>query len=222
MSIPSTRRPSEPTPVSQFPPGRDAVELVRTQLEAIDAWNAEARSASAAVVSASLSREMRLDVSRRMDARRREQVALLARAAAQLEASGQLLSGRARVRAVLAHRNAWLRDAVSARLTALGVVVTGAFEDGADAAGTVVVEQPDLLLVEDRLPTLSGLELVQRARLYCPGTLIGVQVADGSSIASLTEAGARAVFTRRIPPQDIAEQLVACLVGGAEATVALR
>ena len=206
----------------RLPEGRDSLDLVQMQLDAIDAWNRQARVASAAEVSGNLSREMRLDLNRRMDARRREQAALVARAAAQLEASGQVLSGKARVRAVIAHRNSWLRDAVAAQLTTLGVVVTGAFEDGADAAGTVVVEQPDLLLVEDLLPTLSGLELVQRARLYCPGTVIGAQVSDGTGIGPLTEAGARAVFTRRIPPQDIAEQLVACLVGGSSATVALR
>jgi DNA-binding NarL/FixJ family response regulator len=114
---------------------------------------------------------------------------------------------------VLAHRNAWLRDKVAARLEELGVAIVGVYDDGADAAGTVVVEQPDLLLVEDRLPTLSGIQLTRRARDFAPHTVVGAQVLDGAHIPALVDAGAHAVFTRRIPPVEIADQLMGCLSG---------
>ena len=157
--------------------------------------------------------DAQLDLTRRMEARRREQHALLARADEQLRRSGQALGSRPGLRAVLAHRNGWLRTKVAARLEEHGVTVVGVFDDGADAAGTLVAEQPDLLLVEDRLPTLSGIQVVRRAREFAPQTVVGVQVLDSGEIPVLVSAGAQAVFTRRIPPVDIADQLVGCLSG---------
>lgn len=195
-------------------PGRSQLELMTAQLEAIDAWHRARRASEVAAESVALTREMRLDLSRRMDASRREQQALLARADQQLRDSGELLSGRAPTRAVLAHRNAWLRDAVAARLEGRGINVVGVFDDGAEAAGTVVVEQPDLLLVEDRLPTLSGLELVQRVREFAPEAVVGALCLDAGGITAFIDAGAQAVFTRRVPPVEIADQLVRCLIAG--------
>lgn len=195
----------------QAPPGRPHLELLTAQLQALDAWH---RAGSSAAESTALTREMRLDLNRRMEARRREQQALLVRASAQLEVSGNVLSGRARTRAVLAHRNVWLRDAVAARLTACGVQIVGAFEDGADTSGTVVVEQPELVLVEDRLPTLSGLEVVRRVREFSPDAVVGAQVLDAAGVAAFVDAGAHAVFTRRVPPAEMADSLLQCLVSG--------
>jgi CheY-like chemotaxis protein len=202
--------------------GRNELDLMTSQLAAIDAWHRARRASEAAAASAALTREMRLDASRRAEARRREEQALLARAEVELRRSGEGSGGRVQVRAVLAHRNAWLRNTVARRLEQLGVAVVGVFEDGADVAGTVVVEQPDLVLVEDRLPTLSGLEVVQRVRTFSPGSVIGVQVLDGDAVQPVVEAGAQAVFTRRIPPVEIAEQLVACLRHRDAPAVALR
>ncbi len=156
-----------------------------------------------------------------MEARRREQQALLARADQHLRESGQVLSGRAPTRAVLAHRNAWLRDAVAARLTAEGVEVVGVFEDGADAAGTVVIEQPDLLLVEDRLPTLTGLEVVRRVRGFAPLTVVGAQVLDSAGVQALVDAGAQAVFTRRVPPAGHRRPAAGLRAHGARSTVTI-
>jgi CheY-like chemotaxis protein len=201
---------------------RTQLDLMTAQLAAIDAWHRARRASEAAAESIALTREMRLDASRRMEARRREQQALLARAEEQLRTSGGVLADRVRTRAVLAHRNAWLRDIVAKRLHEHGVAVVGVFEDGAEAAGTVVAEQPDLVLVEDRLPTLSGLEVVRRVRAFSPRTVVGAQVMDAGAVQLLVDAGAQAVFTRRIPPLDIADQLVACLQEGTEQPVALR
>lgn len=199
--------------------GRTQLELLKAQLAAVDAWNVARRAAEAEAAPGTLSREMRLDLSRRTEARRREHAALVARAEQHLRESGGALSDAARRRAVLAHRNAWLRDNVATRLQDLGVDVVGAFEDGADAAGTVVVEQPDLVLVEDRLPTVSGLELVQRIRAFSPSTVIGVQCLDEGAVPTFVRAGAAPVFTRRVPPAAIAEHLAGRLAGDAPVLV---
>jgi CheY-like chemotaxis protein len=190
---------------------------MRAQLDAIDAWHRARRVAESAAQSSMNTRENRLDLNRRLEARRREQEALLERAAAQLRASGGVLAGRLRPRAVVAHRNPWLRDTVASRLRDEDVDVVGLFDDGADCAGTLVVEQPDLLLVEDRLPTLTGVEVVQRARQFSAQTVVGAQVLDAGSVAALFDAGAKAVFTRRVPPAEMVDQLLACLDGGRQA-----
>ena len=197
------------------PRGQSHVDLMRSQIDAIDAWHRARRAAEVAAQAALNTRESRLDLHRRMEARRREQQALLARAAEQLRTTGGVLSGRAKPRAVLAHRNPWLRDTVANRLREEGIEVVGLFDDGADCAGTLVVEQPDLLLVEDRLPTLTGVEVVLRARQFAPRTVVGAQAQDAGSVAELFDAGAQAVFTRRVPPADMVDQLLACLDGAA-------
>lgn len=202
--------PSGSVPV---PRGQSHVDLMKSQIDAIDAWHRARRCAEAAARSTVSTRESRLDLNRRLEARRREQQALLARAAAQLESSGGLLAGRLRPRAVLAHRNPWLRDTVAERLRDSGVEVVGLFDDGADCAGTLVVEQPDLLLIEDRLPTLTGVEVVHRARQFAPRTVVGAQALDAGSVAALFDAGAQAVFTRRVAPVEMVDQLLSCLDG---------
>lgn len=199
-----------------LPASRTPLDLMTAQIAAIEAWNAARRASECATQAGGLTREMRLDLSRSGEARRREQEALVARADAQLRESGGLLGGGPGLRAVLAHRNAWLRDRVAQRLEERGVAVVGSFADGAEAAGTIVVEQPDLVLVEDRLPTLSGVEVVRRVRTFAPEAVVGAQCLDGDGVRPLVEAGAQAVFTRRIPPLDIADQLVECLGAGAE------
>lgn len=197
-------------------PGRSQLELMTAQLEAIDAWNRAQHDDDQAVDGVVLTREMRLDLARRTQARRREQEAVHARADLQLRESGGVLRDRARTRAVLAHRHAWLRDTVAERLEEQGIAVVGVFEDGADAAGTVVVEQPDLVLVEDRLPTLSGIEVISRVRTFAPEAVVGAQCLDDDGIRVLSDAGAQAVFTRRVPPLEIADLLLRCLAGTRE------
>lgn len=193
---------------------RSLAEIVEAQLTAIEAWHRARRASETAAESIELTREMRLDLSRRMQARRREQDAVIARAEEHLRDSAQVLGAREGVRAVIAHRNAWLRDKVATRLTERGVIVVGTFEDGADVSGAMVVEQAELLLVEDRLPTLPGVDVVRRVRAFSPLTVVGAQVLDSGSVPVFTDAGAQAVFTRRVPPVDIADQLIDCLAGG--------
>ena len=200
--------------------GRSQLDLLKAQVQAIDAWNRSNRLSRDVAEVVGLTREMRLDLSHRMEARRREQAALVARVDAQLRTSGQLLAARRPLRAVLAHRNEWLSGKVSGRLEERGVVVVGLFGDGADAAGTIVAEQPDLVFLEDRLPSLAGSDLVRRVRDFSPLSVIGAQVEDSRGIAPLVDVGAHAVFTRRIPPAEMADQLLACF-NGEQRTIAV-
>jgi CheY-like chemotaxis protein len=176
----------------------------------VDAWHDFMRHTPAIVPGQS--REARLDEARRRDVAERERDALHAWAAAGLHTTSAL--GRGAVpRAVIAHRNEWLRDKIGAALRQHEVDVVALVEDGAEASAAVVLEQPDLVFVEDLLPTLSGLEVISRVRLFAPNALIGAHALGPSGMSPLLDAGAQATFSRRIPPAEIAAELVACLHG---------
>src|SRR4051794_23152093 len=172
------------------------------------AWNAALRRhlEDERRTAVSATREMRLDARRRGEALRRTQQALQSRADHSVRESVALLHARP-ARAMLVHRNEWMRTKLSLALQAQGVHVVAAFDDGADGLGGAIAEQPDLLVVEDRLPSLPGLELVRQAGQYAPRALVAAQVEDERGVATMLEAGARAVFSRRVPPALLAEQV---------------
>lgn len=190
---------------------RTDLELLHDQLDAIEAWHRARRRSEQAEAAVVHSREMRLDLRQCMAARRRTQVAMLARAAAQLRDGRQLLQGRTPPRAVLVHRNGWLRGKVAAGLDAAGIEVVAELDSGPDAVGVLVVEQPDVLLVEAALPLMTGAQVLAAALEYAPRTLVGAQVGDSGQSAELLAAGARVTFSRRLPPADIARELAAIL-----------
>jgi DNA-binding NarL/FixJ family response regulator len=91
------------------------------------------------------------------------------------------------------------------------IAVVARLTNGAEAVGAVVAEQPDLLLVEDSLPMMSGEDVVREVRTFAPLTRIGAQVAHDDRIAAMLDAGAHSAYTRRVPPADVAAALVGLL-----------
>lgn len=227
-TAPSRRIPTHATATDDLPtdvrhherpdPGwspRTRLALLLDQLAALDAWNLAARCEVERVLvddTIATSRERRAEVNRRTQARESERRALIARADAQLrrEQAGTELPG---ARAVVAHRNQWFRDRVVARLADHGIRVVASVDDGAEASAAVLLEQPDLLLVENLLPHLKGRDVIARAREFAPRTVVGAQALGPFELQQLVDAGARAVFTRRIPPVDVVDGLTACLFG---------
>lgn len=189
---------------------RTAAEVLADQLDGISAWHVARHAveiADDAAAAGARSREMRLDLDRRMDVIRRQHEALLRRTEEQLEASTRLLRATAPVRALVVHRNDWFKDKLIAALTDGGVEVIGRLENGADAVGVAVAEQPDLLVVEDKLPMIGGEQVVRQVRRFSPRTIGVVQVSYDDGVAAALEAGARTAFTRRVPPAEIAREL---------------
>ncbi len=197
-----------PTPDSST---RSDLDLARQQLEAIDSWHASRRLARAAAQSAAGSREARMDVARRLDVIRAEHRAIIERTEAHLARTVELLHRRAPLRAVVAHRSAWFTDKVCSELAERSVEVVATLTNGAETVGAVVAEQPDLLLVEDSLPMVTGEQVVREARSFSPLTWVGAQVAYDDRVACLVEAGAHTAHTRRVPPADVVTDLVALL-----------
>ncbi len=188
-----------------LPYTRTPLELYEARRHAVEAWGRARRAVDAVVQNCRPGAELQ----RLQDARRREERALLDRVDRVLRRGEELAP--LPVRAVLAHRDLGLVGEVARRLTAAGVQIVGAFSDGADAAGTIVAEQPDLVLVQDALPTMSGLDVLDRVRTFCPDAVFGAQVADHGGIGAYVDAGACAVFTRRVPTEEVAERLLECL-----------
>lgn len=186
------------------------LERVRRSLEALERWHRTRVREEAGSVS-QRSREQRLDLSRRMDVLRAQHAAIVERSDAQLRATALVLRHSSRPRVLVVHRNEWFRDKVSSALLERDVEVIGRLSNGAEAVGVVVAEQPDLVLVEDALPMLTGELVVRQVREYVPWTTVAAQVAHEDGVAAMLEAGAAAAWPRRVPPADVVEGLLALL-----------
>lgn len=185
-------------------------DLARRQLAALDAWHARRRVQEEAAAVGERSREQRLDLSRRMDVIREQHRAIVARTDAHLRAGAGVLR-RHGPRVLLVHRNSWLTDKVGQALGTRGAQVIAQLTNGAEAVGVALVEQPDLVLVEDMLPMLSGQEVVREVLRYSTRSLIVAHVAHDDGIAAMLRAGAVAAFPRRAAPVDLADGLLALL-----------
>ena len=184
--------------------------MLLSQVRGIDAWALAHHEPDAGDATAS-SREQRLDLARRNDVVQRQRRALIDRTAQHLCESVRLLRVFAATRLVLAHRNDWLKGKVADGVQAGGVAVVADLDNGADTVGVVVAEQPDLLLIEDKLPMVSGMDVLASVRTYAPGTVVVVQVESEAEIGPFLAAGATTAYTRRVPPAEIAAGLLELL-----------
>ena len=190
---------------------RDAVTVLQAQLHGMDRLHVVRHAVEAAHDAVHRSREAQLDARRRLDVVRRQQEALIARAQEQL-VSCRRLADRDRPQVLLAHRNDWFRGKVGDRLSELhcDLVVV---ETGADVVGAAAADQPDLVVVEEQLPMMQGDEVLRLVRELAPESRIAVQALDERRVAGLLEQGASAVFTRRVPPVEVADAALDLLQG---------
>lgn len=105
----------------------------------------------------------------------------------------------ARPSAVIVHRDEWMRGRLAGLLTSAGVTVVGTAADGAEGLAYAVFEQPELVVLEDRLPWVTSLELVRAVRLFAPDAHLVVQSEDSLLGDACVEAGADAAYGRRVP-----------------------
>lgn len=196
---------------------RTELDVTQEQLLAIERFMHACHAANDAASARSLSREERLDFSRQQEVIRREQQALVAQTDQQLRSSGVPLQRQAQQRVVIAHRNDWFASKVAETLEAQGVCVAAWLENGADAVGAVIAEQPDVLFVEDVLAMVPGEEVVRLLQAFCTNTVVVTQVAYGDRIGPMLDAGAAAAFTRSVPPGDVAKKILELLVTAPQA-----
>lgn len=190
---------------------RDEVELSVAQLRALSTWHEAHRAAQDAARERAGSREHRMDQDRRLDVLRAQHAALVRCTEQALLRAGWPIRDAVPLRAVVAHRNEWFRERVCGELQRHGVVVVHRTDNGAEAVGTSVAEQPDLVLVEDRLALQPGPDVVREVRRYAPWAVVAAQVATDDGVPDLLAAGAHAAFPRRVPPAEVADELARLL-----------
>jgi hypothetical protein len=140
---------------------RVAARRVR-QSEALERWDA-VRAAREQTLRASVSsRESRMDAVRRLTILERADRAVHRTSA---NDSHNAAPATADMTALIAHRHDWFVDKVAASLAEHGVAVFAACNNGADALGTIIAEQPDLVLVGDALSMLTSEELIAEVAL---------------------------------------------------------
>lgn len=179
--------------------------LVR-QIQNVDAWIVARRAREQVLSAPGLSRDQRLVATREIEVLGRTHDAIQGRCARGLADSGALMRPPG-VTAVIAHRHAWFVDRLALLLGGYGVTVLECTDNGAEALGAVVVEQPDVLLVGDRLEMMPGHALLAQARLHAGHTLLAAQATDQEQ--ALYESVADAVFLRPHSPGHIADTLMA-------------
>lgn len=194
----------------RIPSASSQYDLAARQLAALDAWHARRRVQQEAAAVGQRSREQRLDLARRMDVLREQHRAIVARTDVQLRASVEVLT-QPRLRVLVVHRNTWFADKVRAALAGQGADVLPTLGNGAEAVGVAVAEQPDLMLVEETLPMLSGEDVVREVLAFSPRSVIAAQVGYDNAIAGMLDAGARAAYARRVPPAEVAVGMLALL-----------
>ncbi len=127
-------------------------------------------------------------------------------------------------RCLIADDHPALTSAVSAYLAESGFEIVGPAVDGRGAVELVAAEQPELALVDYRMPRLSGTELVQAVKEAAPDTRIAVYTADADAevAEAVFEAGAAALILKAAPLADLVRALQALLNGNSYLDPALH
>ena len=193
---------------------RSEIDLAEAQLRGIERLTRALHMAEGAASSAAHSRETRMDAARELEILRRHQDALIARTQEQLQESGTHPMGTAATTVVLVHRNEWFVGKLTEALHDSGCVVLPRVENGADAVGLIAAEQPDLVLIEGKVSMLPAARVVQQIGRLCPDTIIAAQVAYSDDVGPMLDAGAAHVFTRQVPPAEVAVALLSLLTKG--------
>jgi DNA-binding NarL/FixJ family response regulator len=109
-----------------------------------------------------------------------------------------------------------VRDGLVTLLKLLpGIDVVGAASDGEEALQLVAEHNPDVLLVDLRMPRCDGVEATRRVRAELPGTEVVVLTtySDDDSVLSALRAGARGFLTKDADAESIGRALQAAAAG---------
>ena len=120
------------------------------------------------------------------------------------------------VRVVVADDQTVVRDGLVTLLKLLpGIDVVAAGSDGEEAVRLVAEHNPDVLLVDLRMPNCDGVEATRRIRADHPGTEVVVLTtySDDDSVLSALRAGARGYLTKDADAESIGRALQAAAAG---------
>lgn len=120
------------------------------------------------------------------------------------------------VRVVVADDQRVVRDGLVTLLKLLpGIDVVAAASDGAEAVAMVAEHNPDVLLVDLRMPNVDGVEATRQVRAEYPGTEVVVLTtySDDDSVLSALRAGARGFLTKDADAESIGRAIEAAAAG---------
>ncbi|MGW2920852.1 response regulator transcription factor [Streptomyces angustmyceticus] len=116
------------------------------------------------------------------------------------------MTARTVTRVVVADDQTVVREGIVMLLGLLpGIEVVGSAADGADAVRLVAELDPDVVLMDLRMPRCDGVEATRRIRAEHPGTQVVVLTtyADDDSLFPALQAGARGYLTKDADGEEI-------------------
>jgi DNA-binding NarL/FixJ family response regulator len=119
------------------------------------------------------------------------------------------------LRCLLADDHPALVAAVADLLAEHGFTIVGPATDGEQAVALAESEQPDLAVVDYRMPRLGGRELLARLRAAAPDAHIVVYTADANDtlVQEVLAAGANGIVLKEAPLEDLVRALGAVREG---------
>ncbi|WP_308117311.1 response regulator transcription factor [Streptomyces fuscigenes] len=127
-------------------------------------------------------------------------------------------AGGAPARVVVADDQAVVREGIVMLLGLLpGIEVVGSARDGEEAVALVAELEPDVVLMDLRMPRCDGVEATRRVRQEHPGTQVVVLTtyADDESLFAALQAGARGYLTKDAEGEEIVRAVEDVLAGQA-------
>jgi DNA-binding NarL/FixJ family response regulator len=121
---------------------------------------------------------------------------------------------RASITVVLVDDEPLIRRAVAQTLTDGGLDVVGEAADGEDAIELVVDLRPRVVLIDLRLPGISGVEVINRLALLTPASLTLVLArSEQNQVVQAIIAGASGYIVKTAPPEQIISAVRATAAG---------
>src|SRR6266436_583594 len=115
-----------------------------------------------------------------------------------------------RIRIVLVEDNRVFREALELLLELRSdIEVVAAVGDGTEAVSAVKAYEPDVVLMDYRLPGLDGVQATKAVREACPGVAVVCLTASANAreVEALFEAGAAACLTKDQELEDIVDAI---------------
>jgi DNA-binding NarL/FixJ family response regulator len=121
------------------------------------------------------------------------------------------------IRVCLADDQALVRSGLKALLGLLGgIEVVAEAEDGEAAVAAALSANPDVLLLDVRMPRLSGVEVIERLARQnrLPPTLLLTTFEDDAALIHGDKAGARGYLLKGVSPETLLEAIRTVAGGG--------
>lgn len=120
------------------------------------------------------------------------------------------------IRVCLVDDQALIRSGIRALLdTFAGIEVVADAADGEAAVAAVIESRPDVLLLDVRMPKMSGVEVVAAlaARAALPPTLLLTTFEDDAALVAGVRAGARGFLLKGVTPETLVEAITTVAAG---------